>query len=425
MTENTLDVKSNSLTIRIIIAMFFGVIVGLILQFLPHINWIDKYVTDGILSMGGELFLNLMKMLVVPVVLVSLTCGICSLENISKLGRIGTKSLLMFIGTTVFAIILSLIFANLFHLGYGVNLKSTDISFQHQAIPSLYNLIVNFVPSNPVEALANGNMLQIIVFAIFLGIAINASGAAGKNIADFFDHLNAVVMKMITILMWFAPYGIFCLISVLFAKFGFSLLTGLVDYFFTVILVLVVHTVFTYGMILKICKLRPMTFFRKIYPVVLFAFSVASSNASIPLTLDAVERKLGVGRSTTAFVVPLGMNINKNGTAIMQAVAAIFIAHAYGVDIGLVGNLIIVLTATLAAIGTGGVPSVGIIALIMVLRQLGLPIDGIALILGIDRLLDMLRTSVSVMGNAVIACAIGKSENDINLDIYASKADDR
>jgi Na+/H+-dicarboxylate symporter len=409
----------NNLTMKILIGMIAGAIVGLILQLFPESWAVSKYVTNGILNIGGTIFINLMRLLVVPIVLVSLTCGICSLEDIKKIGSVGWKSICLFIGTTVVAIIIALIFANLFQLGVGQHLSPVSGSVQAGNIPTLYDLLINIVPTNLFKAMADGDMLQIIVFAVLFGIAINISGASGKRVTSFLQDFNSVIMKMIMMVMRFAPYGVFCLIAILFAKFGFDLLRQLLNYFLTVLFVLVVHTILTYSFLLKFfCKLNPMTFFRKMYPVILFSFSTSSSNASIPITLEVAEKKIGLSSVISSFVIPLGININKNGTAIMQGVASIFIANAYDVHIGLVGNLIIVLTATLASIGTGGVPSVGIMALIIVLRQLGVPIEGIALILGIDRLLDMARTSVNVLGNAVVACVVGKSENELDVNVY-------
>lgn len=409
----------NDLTLRILFGMIAGAIVGIILQLFPESWNVNAYITDGILNVGGTIFINFMKMLVVPIVLVSLTCGICSLDDIKRIGSVGWKSLILFIITTVIAIILALIFANLFNLGVGEHLNTAVSNIKPGNVPTLTDMLLNIVPANPIKAMADGDMLQIIVFAVLLGIAINISGNSGKRVVDLLKDFNTVIMRMIMMLMNFAPYGVFCLVAILFAKFGFDVLEGLLDYFLTVLLVLVVHTIFTYGLLLKFfCKLKPAIFFRKMYAVILFAFSTSSSNASIPLTLETTEKKLGVSSVISSFVIPLGINLNKNGTAIMQGVAAIFIANAYGINIGFMGNVIIVITATLASIGTGGVPSVGIMALVVVLKQLGIPIEGIALILGIDRLLDMARTTVNVIGNSVIACVVGKSENELNSEVY-------
>jgi Na+/H+-dicarboxylate symporter len=264
-------------------------------------------------------------------------------------------------------------------------------------------------------------MLQVIVFSLLLGIAINIAGEAGSRVASFFVDLNAVFMKFIMMLMQLAPYGVFCLIAVLFVNQGLDLVLGVLNYFLVVLFVLLLHAVVVYGFLLHAHQLSPKVFFSKIYVMALFAFGVSSSNISIPVALDTVERKLGVGKAVSSFVVPLGVNMNKNGTAIMQAVAAIFIAHAYHIELGLAGTLLLFVMIIFSSIGTAGVPSMGIVTLVMVLKQLGLPTEGIALIIGVDRLLDMARTSVNVVGNAVVACLVAKSEKHLDYSVFRAK----
>jgi Na+/H+-dicarboxylate symporter len=407
------------LTGKIFLAMVLGAAFGLLYRALPE-SWyvFHGYIVDNVLNVVGGIFINLMKMIVVPLVFISLTCGICGLENVKKLGTMGLRTISLFVFTTMFAIFLAILFANIFHIGNGMHLPVLNY-FRTEEVPNFKQFVINLFPDNPARAFADANILQIIVFSILLGLAINLSGEHGKRIATFFNDLNAIMMKLVMMIMCMAPYGVFCLIAVLFAKLGFSLILDLLGYFITVILVLIIHTFLTYGFLLRVyCKLSPRKFFNKMYSVLMFAFSVSSSNAALPLTLKTVEQKLGVKNSIASFVVPLGINMNKNGSAIMQGVAAIFIANAYGISIGIVGNVMIILTATLAAIGTAGAPSTGIIALILVLKQLGLPVEGIALIIGIDRLLDMMRTAVNVAGNAVVACMVGKAEHGIDEKIY-------
>lgn len=416
----TNNLKGNSLTLSILIALVLGAIFGTLIRFLPESWQISKYLVDGLLNVGGEIFLNLIKMIVVPVVFISLICGICSLDDVKKLGSIGIKSLLLFVFSTLLAIFFALFIAHLFHLGTNLNLP-TLADYQPERIPSIKQFFIDIFPSNPIKAMADGNMLQVIVFAMLFGWAINISGEYGKRIASFFNDLNSIIMNLVMMLMRFAPFGVFCLISILFAKFGPQLIVNLLDYFMIVLLVLIIYTFGFYSVfLLSIAKLNPKKFFKKMYGTMLFAFGVASSNATIPIALETVEFKLGVKNSIAAFVIPLGININKNGTAIMQGVATVFIANAYNIDIGLMGYLMVAIMTTLAAISTAGAPSIGMIALVMVLRQVGLPIEGIALILGIDRLLDMARTAVNVAGNAVIACVVGKSENALDENIYNS-----
>jgi len=409
-----------SLTTKIVIAMALGTICGLIIKILPTTWQLNQWLIDGLFNVGGTVFINLLKMIIVPLVTVSLLCGICSLDDIKKLGSIGIKSIGFFILTTVIAIILAITTANILHIGSGINFPLLH-SMQNTISPSLQQVFIDIFPTNFFQALVNANILQIIVFTIIFGIAINLAGEPGKRIAVLLNDLNIAIMKVVELIMHVTPYGVFCLIAILFAKLGLEVILPLLNYFITVILVLALHTLIVYSSILKfVAKLSPIKFFKKMYGVMLFAFSISSSNASLPLTMDTVERKLGVDNAVASFVLSLGINMNKNGSAIMQGVAAIFIANSYNINIGFAGNALIVITATLASIGTAGVPSVGVLALAMVLKQVGLPLEGIALILAIDRLIDMLRTAVNVTGNAVIACVVGKNAKKIDLAIYNS-----
>jgi Na+/H+-dicarboxylate symporter len=410
---------SRHLTKKIFIAMVLGAITGLIIKILPA-NWhLQKIFTDSIFEFGGNIFINLIKMLVVPLVFFSLLSGICNLGNITKIGKISLKTIGLFVLTTASAIILAILVASVLQIGVGMRFPMLHSALQVTTIPSLEQFVTNIFPSNFFQALVDTNILQIIVFAIVIAIAINAAGERGKRIAILVTDINAVVIKAVMLVMLIAPYGVFALIAILFAKLGLAVIVQLLNYFLTVILVLVLHTALIYSALLKFgAHLGVRSFFRKITSVMLFAFSVSSSNASLPITLETVERKLGVDNSVASFVLSLGINMNKNGTAIMQAVAAIFIAHAYGVTLGAVGSLMLFVTTLLMSIGTAGAPSVGIFGLAIILKQLGLPIEGVAWILAVDRLLDMLRTAVNVVGNAVIACVVGRSEGRIDLETY-------
>jgi Na+/H+-dicarboxylate symporter len=270
--------------------------------------------------------------------------------------------------------------------------------------------------------MANGNMLQIIIFAMLFGYAISISGKAGRVFVRIFNDANTVLMKLIFIVLWFAPYGVFCLLAKLFSTEGFSVIYSLAGYFFTVLAALAIQWFVVYGCFIRLfANLNPFIFFKKMYTAMIFSFSTSSSSASIPVTLDTVENKLGVPNSVASFVIPLGATINMDGTAIMQGVATVFIAHAYNIDIGLIGYLTVILTATLASIGTAGVPGVGLITLTMVLKQVGLPVEGIALIIGIDRLLDMVRTAVNVSGDCMVSLLVSKSQKELNTNIYNKK----
>lgn len=409
-----------NLTYQILIAMFSGFGIGLLLFYAPKQTWIDTYIVNGFLAMGGQIFISLMKMLVVPVVLISLVCGIANLADPQKLGRVGLKTVCLYIFTTAVAIALSITVAEL--LDVGTRSEALPLmQFHPEEAPSLRQIFLNFFPTNPIDALARGDMLQIIVFALLLGSAIALLDVkeTAQRMTTFFEDLNHVIMRLISMILAATPYGVFCLVGNLFAQEGFGLISQLLSYFCTVILVLLLHLVLTNSILLKLlANLNPIRFFNKMYSAMLFAFSTSSSNVSIPVVLTTVEKKLGVHNSVASFIIPLGATINMDGTAIMQGVATVFISHAYQIDIGLSGYLMVILTATLASIGTAGVPGVGLITLAMVLKQVGLPVEGIGLIIGVDRLLDMLRTAVNVTGDSAVACVVAKSEGELESDIF-------
>lgn len=410
---------TQGLTIKILIAMFAGVILGIILKYFPEDSLMQTIFTQGILLAGGKIFIAVMKMLVVPIVFVSLVCGTTSLGDPKKLGRLGIKTLCLYVFTTCVAITLALTFASLFSVGAGSHLGSETSNYVAQSAPPLIDTIINMFPANPLAAMVEGNMLQVIVFSLLLGVAISLCGRPGRHVISMFNNLNHVLMTLIMIIMRVAPYGVFCLIAGLFAKMGFDLIISLIKYFAVMLFVLLLHGFCTNSVLLRfVAGLNPLIFFKKMYSAMLFAFSTSSSNVSIPIVLRTVEHRLGVKNSVASFVIPLGATINMDGTAIMQGVATVFIANAYNIDIGLVGYLTVILTATLASIGTAGVPGVGMITLVMILQQVGLPAEGIALIIGVDRLLDMTRTAVNITGDSTVACIVGKSENSFDESIY-------
>lgn len=408
-------------TKHILLGMLLGVLCGILIKTLPLSPQLRLGLINNFFSVGGEIFLNLLKMMVVPIVLVSLICGVAGLGDIRKLGRLGIKAILLYVFTTIIAISLALIIATLLQVGSGAQLQ-THAQFSTQAAPSLRQTLINLFPVNPFSALERGNMLQIIVFAILFGIAITAVGERAQPIVKFFNLINDILMKLIMLIMLLAPYGVFFLLTTLFAKQGLEILGQLLGYFVTVLVVLMLQLFGVYSLLLRVlAKLNPVRFFRNTINLLLFAFSVSSSNASIPVTLRTAEKRLGVSNQVAAFVVPLGATINMDGTAIMQGVATVFIAHAYGIHLGLGGYLTVILMATLASIGTAGVPSVGLVTLAMVLQQVNLPVNGIALIIGVDRLLDMARTAVNVAGDSTVACVIASSENQLNREIFGSE----
>lgn len=422
MTKTTSANKKTSFTAKILVGMLTGLIVGCILRALPENDFITNNINGGLFEIGGQIFIAILKMLVVPIVFVSLVCGAAQMQSSNKMGKVFTKTFILYILTTAVAITIAICLSILFNVGAGEHLTPTT-TFDPKALPSLKDTIINIVPSNPIEAMSKGNMLQVIVFALLFGYAISISGKAGRTFITFFNAANTVLMQLIHTVLRIAPYGVFCLIAKLFFEQGIGIVGSLAGYFFTVLLALAVQWLAVYGGLIKfVGGLSPIMFFKKMAGAMLFAFSTSSSSATLPITLDTVENKIGVRNSVASFVIPLGATINMDGTAIMQGVATVFIANMYGIDIGIIGYLTVILTATLASIGTAGVPGVGLITLTLVLNQVGLPVEGIALIIGIDRLLDMARTAINVCGDCMVATIVGKSQNAFDEKIFNSKS---
>jgi Na+/H+-dicarboxylate symporter len=357
-------------------------------------------------------------MLVVPLVFCSITVGITSLGDLALMGRIGIKAIFIYLITTAVAISLAIVLSIIINPGQGFEVKES-VTFTAKEAPALSSVITSIIPSNPILAMAEGEMLQIILFAIILGIAITITGKNAEPFKKGLQSLNDIMMSMVSIVMKFAPIGVFFLIAKTFSTQGISMIVPLASYFFTVTIVLLLHVLLTYSFFLKfIGKVSPILFLKKIRTAVVFAFSTASSNATIPVTLNTVVKRLGVNKAIASFTVPLGATINMDGTAIMQGVATVFIATVYAVDLSIGDYLAVILTATLASIGTAGVPGVGLIMLTMVLTQVGLPVEGVALIIGIDRLLDMMRTSVNITGDSMVSLIVSKSENSFDETIF-------
>jgi Na+/H+-dicarboxylate symporter len=410
------------LTRLILLAMVVGGVFGIVLHSISEragdgsaaALFIDQWLVDGLFSVVGQGFLRLLTVLVVPLVLLSLIGGAAAMDDIRKLGRVGVKSLGLYLGTTAAAITLAMGLTVLIGPGRGFELDS-GATFEAREAPPLAEVIIDLFPKNAFAAMSQGNMLQVIVFAILVGIAITLAGDAGKRVLAGVRDLDAVVMKLVGIVMALAPYGVFALIARTFAGEGFAAFGPLLGYFLTVLLALALHCFGVYPALLRVLGgLRIRPFLRKMRQAQLFAFSTASSNATIPVTLHTVENRLGVSNSIASFTVPLGATINMDGTAIMQGVATVFIAQAYGLELGASQLLMVVVTATLASIGTAGVPGVGLVMLSMVLVQAGLPVEGIGLIIGIDRLLDMARTAVNITGDAAVSCVIARSEGELD-----------
>lgn len=414
-----MEKKKLSLTFKILLGLGFGLLTGLILNlFVPSGFIRDTLIVDGLLYVIGQIFLKAIKMLVVPLVFISLVNGAANIGDIKKLGRIGGRTVLFYLITTAIAISLALGAASIADPGLTESLDLSRVVEQdveiNEAVP-LADVLIDMVPSNPVSAMADANMLQIIVFALLVGVALSALGKKVNYVVDLFSQLNDLIMKIVEFVMLLAPYGVFGLIARTFANEGLGAFEPLARYFVTVLLVLILHAVLTYGSILKIFTgLSPIRFFKNFAPAMSVAFSTASSSGTLPVTIEVAEENLGVSKNIASFTLPLGATINMDGTAIMQGVATIFIAQVYGIELTFAQLLTVVLTATLASIGTAGVPGVGLIMLSMVLQAVNIPVEGIGLIMGIDRLLDMTRTAVNITGDAVCTLIVSKKEGEFD-----------
>ena len=399
------------------IGLFLG---SLINAFASDVAFIQDYFINGLIYVIGAAFINALKMLVVPLVTFSLICGVCGIGDVSILGRVGIKAFGLYLMTTGLAIALALVVAIVVAPGKNFDNATTMAStFTVKQAPPISEVFINIVPGNPIDAFAEGKMLQIIFFVIIFAIAMLMTGDTGRQLAKSAEMLNEVMMKVVTLVMDFAPIGVFCLMTKTFAEQGIDLIIPMIGYFSVVIFCLLLHAFGTLNLLLVfLAKLNPLVFIKKMRPAHIFAFSTASSNATIPVTLQVVEQRMGVGNSTAAFTIPLGATVNMDGTAIMQGVATVFIANVYGIDLSLTQYLTVIGMSILASIGTAGVPGVGLIMLAMVFNQVGLPVEGIGLILGVDRLLDMLRTAVNVTGDAAVTCIVAQGEKEIDREIF-------
>jgi len=410
-----------SLTNKILIAMVAGLLVGSLINLVGDgWVWVDRYLVDGLFYLLGSAFIKALKMLVVPLVTFSLICGVAGLGDVALLGRVGARAFVLYLLTTVTAISLALALATVFQPGKTVGEQPLidKVEFTAPEAPPLTEVLLNIVPGNPVAAFAQGDMLQIIFFVILFAVAMLMSGDAGKRLAAGAERLNEVMMQVVTLVMEVAPIGVFCLLAKTFSEQGIGLILPMLDYFLLVAGALLIHLLVTLNLLVWLgAKINPRMFMAKMRSAQVFAFSTASSNATIPVTLQTVERRLGVNNSVAAFTVPFGATINMDGTAIMQGVATVFIANVYGIDLHFTQYLVIVGMAVLASIGTAGVPGVGLIMLAMVFNQVGLPVEGIGLIIGVDRLLDMMRTAVNISGDAAVTCVVAASEDAIDRDL--------
>lgn len=403
--------KKISFSTMILLSLLLGVITGLILQ--NHANIATTYIQPV-----GTVFLNLLKMIVVPVVLFSIIQGIISLKDIKKVGSIGLKTVIFYLGTTALAVFIGIFFANILSVGNGYVLDRTALSAVEATEPvSFIDTLVNMFPSNWVAPLVNASMLQVIVLALFFGFGIIQVGEKGKPVADIVDSFASVSAAVMGNILKLSPIGVFALITPVIATNGPSVLLPLIKLIFVVYLASAVHMLFVYSTCVRaVGGIKPTTFFKEMLPAMLFAFSSASSIGTLPINMECTK-KLGARKDVRSFVLPLGATINMDGTCIYQGVCAIFIAQIFGIDLTITQQLMIVLTATLASVGTAGVPGAGVVMLTMVLQSVGLPLEGIALITGVDRILDMARTTVNITGDAACTLCISYLEEKKELSL--------
>lgn len=425
--ENKKEKKKLGLTTKIFIALLLGAVFGIILNYvIPDSNFKSEIVVNGVLYIVGQGFIRLMRMLVVPLVFCSLVCGSMSVGDTKKLGGVGVKTLIFYLITTALAITIALGIASVFNPGKGLDMSKIQITSQVASEAEETNAaetLLNIIPTNIFEALSNGTMLQIILFALILGVILAKMGDRVDIVKNFFAQFNDIMMEMTMIVMEFAPIGVFCLISKTFAEIGFEAFIPLLKYMFCVLLALAVQCFGVYLALLKIFTgLNPIIFIKNFFPVMAFAFSTSTSNATIPLSIDTLAEKMGVSKKISSFTIPLGATINMDGTSIMQGVAVVFTAQAFGVTLTPMDFLTVIGTATLASIGTAGIPGVGLITLTMVFNSVGLPVEGIALIMGIDRILDMTRTAVNITGDAVCTTIVAAWNKAVDKErFYASR----
>ena len=423
-TKNTTEKtkKKIGLSTQIFIALLLGALLGVVIHYWIPSSYIkDTVIVEGVLYVIGQGFIRLMQMLVVPLVFCSLICGSMAIGDTKTLGKVGVKTIGFYLVTTALAVCVALGSALLINPGRGLDMDAVQkgtVSSSTEAT-SLVDTLLNIIPKNPVQSMANGDMLPIIVFALFVGIMLAKLGTRGSVVANFFSQFNDVMMEMTMAIMKIAPIGVFCLIARTFATVGFSAFAPMLKYMGNVTLALAIQCLIVYQILLFVfTRLNPFKFIKKFLPVMGFAFSTATSNATIPMSIDTLSKKMGVSKQISSFTIPLGATINMDGTSIMQGVAVVFIAQAYGIPLTM-GNLAtVVVTATLASIGTAGVPSVGLVTLAMVLNSVGLPTEGIALIMGIDRILDMIRTAVNITGDAVCTTIVCHQEGSLNREVF-------
>lgn len=423
MERSVKKTKKMGLTTRIFIALLAGVVFGVALCYLvPDGSFKNDILVEDVLYVVGQGFIRLMKMLVVPLVFCSIVCGSMSIGDTKKLGTVGVRSLIFYLCTTACAVTVALLVGNLLNPGVGLDLsvlQSTTTQVESMQATSLTETLLNIIPDNPIGALAKGEMLQIILFALIVGVILAKLGERAETVGSFFSQFNDVMMEMTMMVMSLAPVGVFCLISRTFATIGFSAFLPLAKYMVAVFLALGIQCFVVYLSMLKLFTgLNPIKFIKNFFPVMAFAFSTATSNATIPLSIDTLAKKMGVSKRISSFTIPLGATINMDGTSIMQGVAVVFAAQAFGIHLDMMDYITVIGTATLASVGTAGVPSVGLVTLTMVFNSVGLPVEAIGLIMGIDRILDMTRTAVNITGDAVCTTIVAHQNKALDKSVF-------
>lgn len=418
--------KKLGLTTVILLSLVCGIVVGIACSVMvPDGSAVNEVMIEGVFYVLGQWFIRLMQMLVVPLVFCSIVCGAASMSDPKLLGKVGVGTIVMYVLTTALAVMIALGLAAVLQPGVGLDLASV-VQVEPKATTTdqtMADMLIAIVPSNVIAAMNNGTMLQIIFFALVLGFVLGHLGQKVATVNRFFVQFNAVMMRMIGLVLKVAPVGIFCLIARTFANLGIDGIMPMIKFIGTVYLGLAVQLLVVYMLLLFLfTRLNPFHFLRKMLPVMLFAFSTSSSNATIPLNMQTLERKVGVDQKVASFTIPLGATINMDGTAIMQGAAVIFIAQAFGIALSPAALVTVVITAVAASIGTAGVPGVGTIMLAMVFESIGLPAEGVAMIMGIDRILDMGRTAINITGDAVVTTIMAKLSG--LLDVAAFKNND-
>ena len=404
--------KKIGLTTKIFIALLAGAVFGIILCYaVPSGHIKDDIIVEGVLYVVGQGFIKLMKMLVVPLVFCSLVCGSMSIGDTKKLGTVGARTLIFYLATTALAVTVALSVGNLINPGVGLDMstiKTNAASVETMKATSLTDTLLNIIPDNPINSLA-----------LIIGVILAKLGERAETVANFFSQFNDIMMEMTMMIMALAPIGVFCLISRTFANIGFSAFVPLAKYMIGVLIALAIQCFGVYQILLKIFTgLNPLKFIKKFFPVMAFAFSTATSNATIPLSIDTLTKKVGVSKKISSFTIPLGATINMDGTSIMQGVAVVFAAQAFGIHLSMTDYITVIGTATLASIGTAGVPSVGLVTLTMVFNSVGLPVEAIGLIMGIDRILDMTRTAVNITGDAVCTTIVAHQNKALDKNVF-------